>query len=310
MQYALIHTNKVYIFDKDNLIKKESIDKVNEIKEKAVLINEEFNKEKYIIFCDIIRKQEKDLYKEIYDYALLVIKNKLKKINIIEDLIIQAINAINDLDKAINLLSTRLRRFILPVFPELSLLIDDNDKIVEICSKHNYNEVIDYIKNNLCFFTLGCEIGKDDYKIIKEYSKKIKRLYEEREKLSDYIKENMNRILPNFTKISGPLIGAKLLAQAGSIENLVKMPASTIQLLGAEKALFRHLKSGSRCPKYGILYQHPLVQKANNKIKGKVARMIADKLALAIKVDYYNPNKNVGDKYLKEIKDKIKKLTK
>ena len=116
----------------------------------------------------------------------------------------------------------------------------------------------------------------------------------------------MKLLCPNITAVAGAVIGAKLLAIAGSLKKLSLFPASTVQLLGAEKALFRHLKTGAKSPKYGILHEHPLIAQAKKKDHGKVARLLADKIAIAAKVDFFKGN-YVGDKLKKDIERRIKK---
>ena len=117
----------------------------------------------------------------------------------------------------------------------------------------------------------------------------------------------MKKLLPNFSKLAGTLIGAKILSISGSLDRLVKLPASTIQILGAEKALFQHLKTGSKPPKYGLLYQHPMVKKAKPDHKGKVARILAAKLSLALKVDYFT-KRDISEELEKGLDEKTKNL--
>ena len=105
--------------------------------------------------------------------------------------------------------------------------------------------------------------------------------------LSEYIDQNAPIIIPSIVDIVGNELAARLVAAAGSLYKLARMPSSTIQLLGAEKALFRHMSDGSPPPKHGYLYQHPLVRKAPKKGKGKMSRKLASKVSIASKIDYY-----------------------
>ena len=105
--------------------------------------------------------------------------------------------------------------------------------------------------------------------------------------LSEYIEQNAPIIIPLTVNIVGNQLAVRLVAAAGSLSKLARMPSSTIQLLGAEKALFRHMSDGSPPPKYGYLYQHPLVRKASKKDKGKISRKLASKVSIASKIDYY-----------------------
>jgi nucleolar protein 56 len=104
--------------------------------------------------------------------------------------------------------------------------------------------------------------------------------------------------------LTGINIGAKMIAKAGSIEKMAFMPASTIQLLGAEEALFRHIKTGARPPKYGILLQHILVAKAKRPDKGKVAKALADKISIAIKVDFFK-GEFIGDRLKRDLEKRF-----
>jgi len=114
----------------------------------------------------------------------------------------------------------------------------------------------------------------------------------------------MDKICPNINKIAGTTIGARLLNYAGSLKRIATIPASKIQLYGAEKALFRHLKTGARSPKYGIIHEHPIV--LNAKEQGKAARVLADKIALCAKVDYFKGD-FIADKILAELKERFSK---
>merc|ERR1711916_124454 len=106
-----------------------------------------------------------------------------------------------------------------------------------------------------------------------------------RDQLFEYLKHRMQAIAPNLTVLVGELVGARLIAHAGSLMNLAKHPASTVQILGAEKALFRALKTKHETPKYGLIYHASLVGQSAPKFKGKISRVLAAKTALAIRVD-------------------------
>ena len=101
----------------------------------------------------------------------------------------------------------------------------------------------------------------------------------------EYLKSRMIAVAPNLTILVGELVGARLIAHAGSLMNLAKHPASTVQILGAEKALFRALKTKHDTPKYGLIYHAQLVGQSSTKLKGKISRMLAAKAALATRVD-------------------------
>ena len=129
--------------------------------------------------------------------------------------------------------------------------------------------------------------------------------------MAETVESTMNKIAPNITNVAGATIGARLIARAGGLERMARLPASTIQVLGAEKALFRAIRTGSRPPKHGILFQHEAVHMAPKWQRGKIARTLANKIAIAARIDYYRGTKaeeltGLFEKRLKEIKIKYK----
>ena len=133
--------------------------------------------------------------------------------------------------------------------------------------------------------SMGTEIGELDMANIKELCDQVLSLSEYRAQLYDYLKSRMNTIAPNLTALVGELVGARLIAHGGSLINLAKQPGSTVQILGAEKALFRALKTKHATPKYGLIYHASLIGQAAPKFKGKISRSLAAKTALAIRCD-------------------------
>ena len=125
-------------------------------------------------------------------------------------------------------------------------------------------------------------------------------------KKGGYLDKLMDELMPNTKSIAGTTISAKLLEHAGSLKHLSELPSTTVQLFGAEKALFRHLHSNAKCPKYGLLHEHPLIPKTKRKDHGKAARALADKISIAAKVDYFK-GEFVGDKLKAQIEKKFGK---
>jgi len=132
---------------------------------------------------------------------------------------------------------------------------------------------------------MGTEILEDDEMHIKTLAKSVNEISDYRANLAEYLKNRMGAVAPNLTNLIGELVAAKLIAHSGSLMNLAKQPASTIQILGAEKALFRALKTKKNTPKYGLIYNASVVGQANNKLKGKVSRTLANKCALCVRYD-------------------------
>jgi nucleolar protein 56 len=156
--------------------------------------------------------------------------------------------------------------------------------------------------------SMGADLPQKDLDAMYELARQIKSLFALKNKETTYIESIMDAECPNVKAITGVSIGAKLVALAGSLERLSKFPASTIQLLGAEKALFRHLRNRKNLPpKFGILHEHPLLGKVSSKNKGKMARTLADKISIAAKVDVFK-GKFVGTTLLQQIEKKAQEL--
>ena len=232
-------------------------------------------------------------FKNYYEQNLKETKQKIKDSVNDDNLIIQTINCIEELDKTSNLLLRRLREWYELYNPEFSKKFADNNKFIEIL-----NEKTD--KKNKT--SMGSDLSEKELEPIYDLAKQIKDLYELQDRYDRYLEIIMKRHCPNITYIAGCLIAAKLLEHAGSLKRLSIMTASTIQLLGAEKALFRHMKTGARSPKHGIILQHQFLQRSKPKNRGKAARALADKLSIAAKVDYFK-----GDFVGKHIKEELEK---
>jgi nucleolar protein 56 len=237
---------------------------------------------------------------ELYRKNLLETKRKLKACVSRDWLIIQAVNAVGEINKVSNMLSRRLREWYELHNPEFSKLVFDHSKFVEIILKKSREELLKEI-GLAEDETMGAKLPKEDIEPMLELAKSIKSLYELRALEEKYIEKLMKEICPNLYAVAGNMIGAKLLALAGSLEKMSWLPSSTIQLLGAEKALFRHLKTGAKPPKYGIIHEHPVILHSALEMHGKMARMLADKMSIAVKVDFFK-GKFIGDKLLEEIK--------
>jgi len=247
-------------------------------------------------------RQFKESY---YNAGMLIIKNKLKN-SLTEDvLVIQTVNNIEETQKMGNVLSRRLREWYELYLPEFSKSIESQEKFAEIISKKPREELLKQLKLTE---TIGSNVSKQDLDAIMNLAKQLNTTYAFIESQKQYLEKLMQRCCPNMTAIAGAQIAAKLIAIASGLKRLMKFPSSTVQLLGAEKALFRHMRNKKYLPpKYGVIHEHPLISQAKSESKGKVARMLADKISIAAKVDYFK-GEFVGDKLLKEIKRKIDNL--
>merc|ERR1719231_1785344 len=157
---------------------------------------------------------------------------------------------------------------------------------------------------------MGTEISPSDVINIGALADQVIMMTEYRAQLYEYLKNRMHAIAPNLTVLVGELVGARLIAHAGSLLNLAKQPASTVQILGAEKALFRALKTKHDTPKYGLIYHASLIGQAQPKHKGKVSRVLAAKCALSIRVDALGDTSGatVGVDARQKVEDRMRQL--
>ncbi|MHA1241820.1 MAG: hypothetical protein ACTSQU_13710 [Promethearchaeota archaeon] len=236
--------------------------------------------------------------------------------------VVQIIETLDILKKSISLFSSRMREWYGLHFPELTdKLIEDNILIAKLISvlgkRDNFTyEKIDHefgfkearIKalQNLASQSMGADI---DLSIITKYANEILSLDDFRQELEAHLDTLMERVAPNLIALVGGLIGAKLIAKAGSLKKLAFMPASRIQLLGAEKALYRFLKTGEKRPKHGLIFQWNLIRGSKAWNRGKISRLISGKIGICSKVDYFR-GEFVADVLSKDINEKIQEIEK
>ena len=220
-------------------------------------------------------------------------------------LILQTASCIEDIDQAINLLVKRLREWYSYYNPEASYAYENHEKFVASINHKKKSQLLKELNVNEKE-TMGADLREKDISEIMKLSQKVIILYELRHDYESYLEELEKEECPNFLEIAGVAIASRLIAHAGSMKRLAQMPASTIQILGAEKALFRHMRNKKRNlpPKYGIIHEHPLVQKVENKMQAKAARALADKMSIAIRVDYFK-GKFIGNHLKKELVKKF-----
>ena len=216
----------------------------------------------------------------------------------VDTMIVQAIGLLDELDKEINTYAMRVKEWYGWHFPELAKIVNDNLQYAKIVLKMgvrskaadmDFSDIIaEEVETQLketAIVSMGTDISDKDLLNIQALCTQVISMMEYRAQLFDYLKKRMSAIAPNLSMMVGELVGARLIAHAGSLLNLAKQPASTIQILGAEKALFRALKTKHETPKYGLIYHASLVGQSAPKNKGKVSRMLASKTALSVRVD-------------------------
>lgn len=223
----------------------------------------------------------------------------------VDTMIVQAIALLDDLDKELNIYAMRVKEWYGWHFPEMGKIINDNlayAKVIKAmgmrsaASTADLSEILpEEIETALkaaAEVSMGTEITDQDLTNITMLAEQVVSFSEYRQQLSSYLSARMSAIAPNLTVLVGELVGARLIAHAGSLMNLAKSPASTVQILGAEKALFRALKTKHDTPKYGLIYHASLIGQSTGKNKGKIARMLATKTTLGLRVDALTDDKD------------------
>lgn len=272
-------------------------------------------------------ENERDAHIQLRQFALDFSSSKVRRISEKLDLhISQSINALDELDKIINVIGARLREWYGLHFPELDYLIQNIFTYAEIVRLAGNRNNIDLnmlenlgIESKRAEMVLvaverskGGDILEENLSIIKKLANEVIMQTELRRILAHQIEEMMEKIAPNLKDILTATVGARLMAKAGSLQKLSIMPSSTIQIIGAEKALFRSLKTGAPPPKHGILFQHPILHSAPKWQRGKMARAIASKVAIAVRIDLFrNGEKDLYiseqlNKRIAEIQEKYK----
>jgi nucleolar protein 58 len=236
----------------------------------------------------------------------------------VDTMIIQAIALLDDLDKELNTYAMRTKEWYGWHFPEMARIINDNMAYAKVILKMGLRtnasttdlseilpEEIEAAVKAAAEVSMGTEITDEDLDVIVHLADQVVEFSNYRSDLSAYLSARMQAIAPNLTALVGELVGARLIAHAGSLMNLAKSPASTIQILGAEKALFRALKTKHDTPKYGLIYHASLIGQATGKNKGKIARMLATKAALGLRVDALS-DWNTGENGTEEVSQEEK----
>ncbi len=265
--------------------------------------------EKLDSLLEFAKINKEDYYEYLHKFSIELARHELKESFSNQDnLIIQAVESLEDVDQVINILIARLKEFYGLHFPELIKAVKNNRKIVELIYKYKRRENFKEYKN-LAKESAGADFDENDIRIVHELSRILNNLYKYREMLEDYIRNKMREYAPNLSEIAGPLLGAKLLSMAGGLRKLATLPASTIQVIGAEKALFKHLSGKASPPKHGVLFQHYLVRNFPKKYRGKIARSLAAKIAIAAKLDAFS-NRYYADKLKKDIMKRVEEIKK
>jgi len=246
---------------------------------------------------------KEEFHRLFYERNMELTRSRLRESVKEDTLIIHAINNMTDIEVTANTLIKDLREWYEIYATEVSRGITEHKKFVESISKNSREELM----NSMGIRredSVGADLREMDIVPIINLANHIRGIYRLMEDEENYIDKLMRGYCPNLREVAGTVIGAILIRHAGSLKSLMEMPSSKIQLLGAEKALFRHMKSGTKPPKFGIIFGHPLIQKSPRQKQGKIARTIAGKICIAVRVDYFK-GEFIGDKLSRVLADKF-----
>lgn len=252
-------------------------------------------------------------------------RSKVKfNVNRVDNMVIQAIFLLDTLDKDVNSFSMRVREWYSWHFPELVKIVNDNylyaklaksiedkstlseDKLSELTDivgdEDKAKEIIEAAK-----VSMGQDLSPIDLINVQQFAQRVMDLSEYRKKLYDYLVTKMNDIAPNLASLIGEVVGARLISHAGSLTNLAKCPSSTLQILGAEKALFRALKTKGNTPKYGLIFHSSFIGRASARNKGRMARYLANKCSIASRIDCFADNSTTafGVKLREQVEERL-----
>ncbi|KAF7252653.1 Nucleolar protein 56 [Varanus komodoensis] len=245
-------------------------------------------------------------------------------VNRVDNMIIQSISLLDQLDKDINTFSMRVREWYGYHFPELIKIVTDNYTYCRLAklignrkelseeSLEGLEEVVmDSAKAQAILeasrSSMGMDISPIDLINIESFSSRVISLSEYRKSLQEYLRSKMSQVAPSLSALIGEVVGARLISHAGSLTNLAKYPASTVQILGAEKALFRALKTRGNTPKYGLIFHSTFIGRAAAKNKGRISRYLANKCTIASRIDCFSevPTAVFGDKLREQVEERL-----
>eukprot|EP00667_Euglena_gracilis_P008468 EG_transcript_8570 len=246
-------------------------------------------------------------------------------VNRSDNMIIQAISLLDQMDKDINTFAMRVKEWYGWHFPEMKKLIQDNEVYCKVCvvvkDRKNLTDpavvqkVADIVGDEdnaaeiarTSAISMGMDFTEADFLNIETFASRVVNLTAFRKSVFTYLTEKMNVVAPNLAALMGEQIGGRLICQAGSLTNLAKYPASTVQILGAEKALFRALKNKTNTPKYGLIFHSPYIGKAPKEHKGRISRYLANKASIASRLDRFmdEPNRVFGQILAQQVEDRL-----
>jgi nucleolar protein 56 len=254
-----------------------------------------------------IKPEEFGFSQAMLSQAMVLLgKDKVRVSATPDEQILQAIRAIDDITKTINLMSERLHEWFDINFPELARIVPD-PKYVELIAQFGDRKAMLASGQVKLDASMGSEISEEDSEALKKMASSILALYKTKDEMEKFVEVRMKVIARNTAHVAGPLIGARLISLAGGLKRLARLPSSTVQLLGAEKALFKHLRDKARPPKHGVIFQNPLIHRAPAWQRGKIARALAAKISLAAKIDMHG-NRFIGEDLERDLAKKLQEI--
>jgi nucleolar protein 56 len=247
-------------------------------------------------------------------------------VNRSDNMIIQAISLLDQVDKDINTFAMRVKEWYGFHFPELAKVVNDNTQYctlvltigdkATVAEEEKQTAIRDVVGEDsgkldeiveLANSSMGSDFVEEDMENVGVFAQRVLTLVNMRERLQSYLVDRMNNIAPNLSALVNEQIAARLISQAGSLTSLAKYPASTVQILGAEKALFRALKTRGRTPKYGLIYHTSFIGKSTGQNKGRISRYLANKCSLASRLDLFmdKPNRVLGDFLRTQVEERM-----
>jgi nucleolar protein 56 len=235
--------------------------------------------------------------------------------------VVGASRLLEEVDRSLNLLVGLLREWYSLHFPELGELVGDHERylrlLVSLGGRGEFREER-LVELGLtpeeasrisaaARSSLGAGMGEEDLERLRESGRAVLELLSLRRGLAEYLDRKMEEVAPNLRAVVGSLLAARLLSLAGGLERLARMPASTIQVLGAEKALFRALRSKGKPPKHGVIYRFPPLRSAPKKLRGKIARAVAGKVSIAARVDLLGGG-YLGERLSSELERRLEEI--
>lgn len=240
------------------------------------------------------------------DEAIERMREQLRSSESRDRLMIKAVNLLDQLNNDINTEMERFRDWYSIHFPELEREIGDNEDLVKILSKNVNRDDLDAFQS-MAENSTGAEIAGADQEILQKSADHLHSKFEYRKDLERYIETSAREEISNLSVLLGPVLATRLMSLAGGLEELARKPASTVQMLGAEKALFRYLKGEGTPPKHGILFQHQFVHSLPEDRRGKMARFLANKAVMAARLDNYGDSEK-GEDLREECREKFEEL--